>query len=908
MRHLNTIFPKVIPYETCHKHYAKYQKWKVKQHKGHHQTNDCVLWFYGDNNDTSYNWIDMYRWELLKTYYTMRWSTVSSLLYYTTPFSTWLQHDTLHAIINSYAKIQKTQTTLWEKGISFSQSFFSQISSLSFWQKQKIITHLAQSWYLTRQYRVVRRSCHNQCVVSPHDVIIKEEPTKAYHIKCFMEGKRHTITVTCKNLRHYFGAVGVLVHPGDKRYKAFWWKKIMLPIANKAIPVICDEKANIMDWPGVRFIIPCHNQDDLLLAYKHNLPTDLPSYDSFHHFTTQAKDYVGKDADMFLENVETFLRDISNLDSIEDISHQQGYNIHTGEKLILRATHQRYISTPENAPYSQCTITWYGAQTLQEDNHARCISHTLSNSPKIFLHDNPHIHPTLDSYIEFCIESMNRYGPVYTLFFLCYLQGWINETFSLIDWLSLFPHTLMKYNIQHMLDTIKTYCTSTEAKEWWNHLYEITTTLIQWSDCSEDILALLDECPAIHHEIDDIFRISLRTKNATPYRIPDTMFFSLDAWFDVVLSVINDINSFHHIRHGGNLRLHIVFRPEILIFLRMILVCLSSFKHELTCILYEPTPILHHRSCSNIPERIWLLIHAPADRVDHKLHQIRNACRLCRQKNIPIILKSDESSLQDEDIRILNLLDENFAALHYSINTLSLDQTISILFESMVSAWAWVYLPIKYHGKTELTHTDRTGIWLSLWRIFSILKLFAPSLVYMMCGFFGISTESINQQPPITHKISSIFAKLGRWLCAAVVGYQRENNKQKKPQTVIFQGPQELFDTRSMGMKRIGLHHLTIVQGHKPSTYVREHNVIDTYIWIANQEADTITPRIVDTAKDNLNKIQTKIAKIRAILPKISPHEKLMKQKYEEELLTLKSEEERLQTLLRKEKYLQDSL
>jgi len=98
------------------------------------------------------------------------------------------------------------------------------------------------------------------------------------------------------------------------------------------------------------------------------------------------------------------------------------------------------------------------------------------------------------------------------------------------------------------------------------------------------------------------------------------------------------------------------------------------------------------------------------------------------------------------------------------------------------------------------------------------------------------------------------------------------------------------------------------MQGTKPPSYIREHNVIDTYLWLIPQEDIVITPRRSDAAQEDLIKVQTKITKIRALLPKISPHEKAMKQKYEEELLTLKAEEERLQSILRKEKYFQDSL
>jgi hypothetical protein len=43
--------------------------------------------------------------------------------------------------------------------------------------------------------------------------MFKKEETTHYLVKCFMEGKKHTISVEIDDLSQYFGSVAVMVHP-----------------------------------------------------------------------------------------------------------------------------------------------------------------------------------------------------------------------------------------------------------------------------------------------------------------------------------------------------------------------------------------------------------------------------------------------------------------------------------------------------------------------------------------------------------------------------------------------------------------------------------------------------------------------------------------------------------------------
>ncbi|MFA7142676.1 MAG: class I tRNA ligase family protein, partial [Candidatus Dojkabacteria bacterium] len=63
----------------------------------------------------------------------------------------------------------------------------------------------------------------------------------------------------------------VAVNPEDKRYKGYVGKKVLLPIANREIPIIADEEVDMEKGTGAVKVTPAHSPIDFDLAQKHNL-------------------------------------------------------------------------------------------------------------------------------------------------------------------------------------------------------------------------------------------------------------------------------------------------------------------------------------------------------------------------------------------------------------------------------------------------------------------------------------------------------------------------------------------------------------------------------------------------------------------------------------------------------------
>lgn len=80
------------------------------------------------------------------------------------------------------------------------------------------------------------------------------------------------ITVATTRPETMLGDTAVAVHPDDDRYKEFVGHKVLLPIANREIPIITDEGIDIELGGGALKVTPAHSPIDYEIAKKNNLP------------------------------------------------------------------------------------------------------------------------------------------------------------------------------------------------------------------------------------------------------------------------------------------------------------------------------------------------------------------------------------------------------------------------------------------------------------------------------------------------------------------------------------------------------------------------------------------------------------------------------------------------------------
>ena len=108
--------------------------------------------------------------------------------------------------------------------------------------------------------------------ISDLEVIQKETDGHLWYIRySFEEDSESSIIIATTRPETMFGDTAIAVHPDDERYKKLIGKKIIIPIVNRAIPIIEDEYADPDQGSGAVKITPAHDFNDFEVGKRNNL-------------------------------------------------------------------------------------------------------------------------------------------------------------------------------------------------------------------------------------------------------------------------------------------------------------------------------------------------------------------------------------------------------------------------------------------------------------------------------------------------------------------------------------------------------------------------------------------------------------------------------------------------------------
>ena len=108
--------------------------------------------------------------------------------------------------------------------------------------------------------------------VSDLEVEYSEEPGTLYYFKYRLAGKDEFIPVATTRPETILGDTAVAVHPDDERYRHLIGETCLVPILDRAIPVIADTHVQREFATGALKITPGHDPTDYEIGQRHNLP------------------------------------------------------------------------------------------------------------------------------------------------------------------------------------------------------------------------------------------------------------------------------------------------------------------------------------------------------------------------------------------------------------------------------------------------------------------------------------------------------------------------------------------------------------------------------------------------------------------------------------------------------------
>ena len=228
-----------------------------------------------------------------------------------------------------------------------------------------------------------------QTALSNEEVIYKDVEGAFYHLKYMIEGTEEYLDVATTRPETLFGDTAVAVNPEDERYKHLIGKNAILPIVNKAIPIIGDEHADPEFGTGVVKITPAHDPNDFEVGNRHNLER-VVVMNPDATMNEAAGSYVGMTREECREALLKDLESMGLLISIEPMTHSVGHSERTGVMVEpylskqwfvkMRGLADRVLENQENKDTKVNFVPEYYEKTMNhwmEITYDWCISRQL---------------------------------------------------------------------------------------------------------------------------------------------------------------------------------------------------------------------------------------------------------------------------------------------------------------------------------------------------------------------------------------------------------------------------------------------------------------------------------------------------------------------------------------------------
>jgi valyl-tRNA synthetase len=136
----------------------------------------------------------------------------------------------------------------------------------------KVFVQLYREGLIYKDKRLVNWDPRLQTAVSDLEVENIEIKGHLWYLKYPVENAPgQFVTVATTRPETMLGDTAVAVHPDDARYKALVGKNVMLPLANRPIPIIADEHSDPEKGTGAVKITPAHDFNDFEVGKRHNL-------------------------------------------------------------------------------------------------------------------------------------------------------------------------------------------------------------------------------------------------------------------------------------------------------------------------------------------------------------------------------------------------------------------------------------------------------------------------------------------------------------------------------------------------------------------------------------------------------------------------------------------------------------
>jgi valyl-tRNA synthetase len=213
----------------------------------------------------------------------------------------------------------------------------------------KVFTDLYTKGLIYRGARMINWDVVAKTALSDEEVEYKELTGKLYYVKYFVADEPDKfITIATQRPETIMGDTAVCVNPDDERYKHLKGKKVIIPLVNRAVPVIYDEYVDKEFGTGALKVTPAHDINDYNLGLKHGLEI-IDTLNEDGTLSSAAQVFVGMDRFAARKKAIEQLKEEGLLIKEEEYTTRLGYSQRTNAVVEPRISTQWFVKMKELA-------------------------------------------------------------------------------------------------------------------------------------------------------------------------------------------------------------------------------------------------------------------------------------------------------------------------------------------------------------------------------------------------------------------------------------------------------------------------------------------------------------------------------------------------------------------------------
>ncbi|MCD7962500.1 MAG: valine--tRNA ligase [Rikenellaceae bacterium] len=212
----------------------------------------------------------------------------------------------------------------------------------------KVFVDLYNKGKIYRGVRMVNWDTAAQTALSDEEVLYRETNGKLFYLRYKIEGCEECLIVATTRPETILGDTAVCVNPNDERYKNIVGKKVIVPLVNRAVPVIADDYVDIEFGTGALKITPAHDINDYVIGDRYNLET-IDIFNDDGTLNEYGGIYAGMDRFDVRKKIEADLIDAGLMEKVENYTNKVGFSERTSVAIEPKLSMQWFLNMEELA-------------------------------------------------------------------------------------------------------------------------------------------------------------------------------------------------------------------------------------------------------------------------------------------------------------------------------------------------------------------------------------------------------------------------------------------------------------------------------------------------------------------------------------------------------------------------------